>query len=71
VTHWFDFDNLFTGLSWREKVKLIINFIHPRANTLLINSLDDVAWVFNLRGSDFPFSPLFKSYAILTNQSIK
>ena len=31
----------------------------------ILSSLDDIAWVLNLRGRDFEFSPLFKSYCII------
>jgi Xaa-Pro aminopeptidase len=35
------------------------------ATTAVISALDEVAWLFNLRGSDFPNNPFFKSYAII------
>jgi Xaa-Pro aminopeptidase len=35
------------------------------ATTTIISALDEVAWQFNLRGSDIPFNPFFKSYAII------
>ena len=28
----------------------------------LLNSLDDIAWLFNLRGSDIPYNPVFYSF---------
>lgn len=33
-----------------------------RADHLLISSLDDIAWILNLRGRDVPFNPLFVSF---------
>lgn len=35
------------------------------ATTAVISALDEIAWLFNLRGSDIPFNPFFKSYAII------
>jgi Xaa-Pro aminopeptidase len=35
------------------------------ANMLLLTTLDDIAWLLNLRGNDIEFNPLFFSYAIL------
>lgn len=32
----------------------------------VISMLDEVAWLFNLRGSDIPYNPVFFSYAIVT-----
>ncbi|KYK56060.1 putative Xaa-Pro aminopeptidase P [Drechmeria coniospora] len=31
-----------------------------------VSMLDEVAWLFNLRGSDIPYNPVFFSYAIVT-----
>uniref|UniRef100_A0A1I8BRX5 AMP_N domain-containing protein n=1 Tax=Meloidogyne hapla TaxID=6305 RepID=A0A1I8BRX5_MELHA len=36
-----------------------------KCDFLLINCLDDIAWLFNLRGSDIPYTPIFYSYAII------
>lgn len=33
---------------------------------LVVSALDEVAWLFNLRGSDIPYNPVFFSYAIVT-----
>ena len=30
-----------------------------------ISSLDDIAWLFNLRGSDIPFNPVFLAHALI------
>ena len=35
------------------------------ATTAVISVLDEVAWLFNLRGNDIPYNPLFKSFAIV------
>lgn len=35
----------------------------------LISMLDEVAWLFNMRGNDIPYNPVFFSYAIVTAQS--
>jgi Xaa-Pro aminopeptidase len=35
------------------------------ATTAVISALDEVAWLFNLRGTDIPYNPYFKSYAII------
>ncbi|UJR11707.1 hypothetical protein I4U23_015888 [Adineta vaga] len=35
------------------------------ATTAIISTLDEIAWLFNLRGADIPYNPLFKSYAIV------
>jgi len=30
-----------------------------------LSALDDIAWLFNLRGSDIPYNPVFLSYALI------
>jgi Xaa-Pro aminopeptidase len=35
------------------------------ATTAIISALDEIAWLFNLRGNDIPYNPLFKSFAIV------
>lgn len=35
------------------------------AQALVVTALDEVAWLFNLRGGDVPKSPLFKAFAII------
>lgn len=34
----------------------------------LISSLDDIAYLFNLRGNDIPYNPVFLSYALISQQ---
>ena len=35
------------------------------ATATVISALDEIAWQFSLRGSDIPYNPFFKSYAII------
>jgi Xaa-Pro aminopeptidase len=37
-----------------------------KADALLVTALDEIAWLFNLRGSDVSYNPVFLSYAIIT-----
>lgn len=34
----------------------------------VVTNLDEVAWLFNLRGSDIPYNPVFFAYAIVTRE---
>lgn len=36
---------------------------------LLATMLDEVAWLYNLRGNDVPFNPVFISYAVVTTDT--
>eukprot|EP00871_Galdieria_phlegrea_P003525 jgi/Galph1/4173/GphlegSOOS_G2806.1 len=37
-------------------------------NEKIINAMDRIAWLFNLRGSDVEYNPVFLSYAVVTLQ---
>lgn len=38
------------------------------ADIHIISSLDDIAWLFNIRGKDIPCSPVVLSYALITQE---
>jgi Xaa-Pro aminopeptidase len=40
-----------------------------RSSGFVISTLDEIAWLFNLRGSDIPYNPVFFSYATVTPSS--
>ena len=40
-------------------------------NWHFISTLDDIAWLLNLRGSDLPYSPLFISHMLVGMQEVK
>uniref|UniRef100_A0A8C3MP98 Xaa-Pro aminopeptidase 2 n=1 Tax=Geospiza parvula TaxID=87175 RepID=A0A8C3MP98_GEOPR len=63
----------FTGSSWQEKVAGIRQRMeqHARRPTaVLLSGLEETAWLFNLRGDDIPYNPVFYSYTLLTNTTI-
>jgi Xaa-Pro aminopeptidase len=35
----------------------------------VLTALDEIAWLFNLRGSDIDYNPVFFSYAIVTQDA--
>lgn len=57
----------FTGQSTKEKLDLIRNVMKQhRADYHLVSSLDDIAWIFNIRGRDVNYNPVVLSFAIIT-----
>ena len=64
----------YTGKSVLDKYKEIDDsiqkIINPEKNyRMLINRLDDIAWLLNLRGNDIPYNPLFFSYDLFYKTS--
>ena len=45
--------------------KLRETLLHRKADAHFIATLDDIAWLFNLRGSDVSFNPVFVSFALI------
>ncbi|CAK9290978.1 unnamed protein product [Gordionus sp. m RMFG-2023] len=64
-----------SGESWENKVERVrkrsINDNGDQQTcALLISELDDIAWLYNLRGDDIPYNPVFFAYSIITDSSI-
>jgi|Deesub1362B_J571_1020462.scaffolds.fasta_scaffold01572_3 Xaa-Pro aminopeptidase len=57
----------FTGESVASKLARLREEMTRRgADVHVLGALDAVAWLFNLRGRDIPYSPVFISYALIT-----
>ncbi|KAG8532167.1 uncharacterized protein KY384_003807 [Bacidia gigantensis] len=57
----------FAGKSSGEKIENLRKELAKKKSAgLIISMLDEVAWLYNLRGNDIPFNPVFFSYAIVT-----
>lgn len=62
-------DLRFTGTDRRTKVAAICSELNRSgANLQIITALDDLAWTFNLRGSDVEFNPVFLAYASVSDE---
>ena len=58
---------VFTGMSAKDKINKLRRLIDDAAcDALLINQLDEIAWLLNLRGTDVHCNPVFVSYVFLT-----
>lgn len=58
------------GLTYKEKLNNIQKMLKPH-QALIIAEMDTVAWIFNLRGSDIEYNPLFYSYSIISKNFVK
>jgi Xaa-Pro aminopeptidase len=62
----------YTGISWEEKVRIIAGLIQAKkANAYIVTALDEIAWLFSIRGSDIPYNPFFKVYDLFFFFNIK
>ena len=56
----------FQGLSWEEKVSNLREELKEKeVDAMIVTALDEVAWLFNLRGNDIPYTPVFRGYAVV------
>ncbi|XP_064628931.1 xaa-Pro aminopeptidase 1-like [Lineus longissimus] len=61
----------FAGKTWQDKVKDVRKKMTEKStDAVIVTALDDVAWLFNMRGSDVPYNPVFNSYAVITSDKI-
>ncbi|KAF6753773.1 putative Xaa-Pro aminopeptidase P [Ephemerocybe angulata] len=65
----FHLDEKYSGRSFQDKVSSLREEIKKEnGKALVVSMLDEVAWLFNLRGSDIDFNPVFFAYAVVTPQ---
>ena len=57
----------YAGKSFQDKIEdLRKELDKKKAAGFVVSMLDEIAWLFNLRGNDIPYNPVFFSYAIIT-----
>jgi Xaa-Pro aminopeptidase len=65
-----DFPVRYAGLSRAGKLKAVrARLVEKGADALLLASLDDIAWLFNIRGNDVENSPVVLAYALVGKKS--
>ena len=66
----FDHDVKYAGQPRAEKLKNVRTKMEKKgADFYFISTLDDIAWVFNLRGKDVECNPVFYSYAVISKEA--
>lgn len=57
----------YAGKKFQEKIEELRKELDKKkAAGFVVSMLDEIAWLFNLRGSDIPYNPVFFSYAVVT-----
>ncbi|KAL8635988.1 MAG: hypothetical protein Q9228_006571 [Teloschistes exilis] len=60
-------DLKYAGKKFEEKIEDLRKELDKKKSAgLIISMLDEIAWLFNLRGNDIPYNPVFFSYAVVT-----
>lgn len=67
----FIYPTSFTGKDSKEKCALIQKELQAaRVDACILPSLDDIAWLFNIRGKDVSYNPLVIAYALITVEKV-
>lgn len=63
-------DEKYTGSSRREKLDMVRRAMREKEAELhLLASLDDIAWLFNIRGNDIAYNPVALAYALIRQEN--
>lgn len=61
----------YAGKPFQEKISELRKELQAKKRAgFIISMLDEIAWLFNLRGSDIPYNPVFFAYAIVTPTTV-
>nr|CAH8855738.1 unnamed protein product [Trichobilharzia regenti] len=61
----------FSGSTWKEKIGRVRHTMQLKGTQMLIlSALDEIAWLFNLRGNDILYNPVFYAYAIIGTNTV-
>eukprot|EP00794_Sanderia_malayensis_P005492 gene5492-6177_t len=65
-------DFAFAGKKWKDKIEEVREKLKEKeVDAVVVVALDEIAWLFNLRGSDIDFNPVFFAYAIVSLDDIR
>jgi Xaa-Pro aminopeptidase len=65
----FVFDTQYSGKSTREKLSAVrAEMKKAHAEVFVISALDDIAWLFNIRGNDVAYNPVVIAYALVETE---
>ena len=60
------------GASFTEKLAVVPDEMKKKgAEALLLTSLDDIAWLFNMRGDDIAYNPVVLSFCVIKENEVR
>jgi len=67
-TPFFVHDEKYSGESATSKIARVMQAVNESgADALLLSALDEIAWLFNIRGTDVNYNPMTYAYAYIDN----
>lgn len=63
------FDSKYTGKTAKEKLSALRSELSKsNADYMVLSALDDIAWLYNIRGNDVTYNPVVIAYSIVSSQ---
>ena len=67
----YKLDEFYTGKSYEEKLALVRESLKEKGiDAFILASLEDQAWLYNLRGNDILHTPVFLAFTVITDSSV-
>lgn len=64
----FKLEEFYAGKSFKEKVfELRAELLTAKADAHILSTLEDQAWLYNLRADDIPHTPVFLAFTFITD----
>ncbi|KAI7476665.1 putative Xaa-Pro aminopeptidase [Hortaea werneckii] len=61
----------YAGRKFQDKIEELRKELDKKkAAAFVVSMLDEIAWLFNMRGNDIPYNPVFFSYAVVTPTTV-
>ncbi len=65
----FVLEDKYAGVKVTDKLRVVREHLKDkRADAFLLTSLDDIAWLFNIRGNDIEYNPVVTAFSIVTDK---
>ena len=60
-------DTMYAGATHAEKIQQVQSYLRSTgATALVLSMLDEIVWLYNIRGSDVDYNPVVIAYAVIT-----
>ena len=67
----YEQESRYSGVMRIDKITWLQRLLHDYSvDGIALNVLDEIAWLFNMRGSDILFNPLFISYSLIEKEAV-
>lgn len=58
----------YAGRSAKNKIDILRSTIIKKNSSLIVSALDEIAWLFNIRGKDIAYNPVNVAWAVVSNK---